>query len=199
MRSSLDLVISFAAATLICSHASAANDFILIDPPIITQKFENSMAIAKETLRRFPPPRYMINKVVVTFSVTSGLDGSAEGKIPVGLLSIGFKGEYQQTKTTKQTFTYAPAGSIPTNVEDFGVLAFINQIQEKISADLKKKDFIVTRAEYEQEFVIGIDGEGKISFLSVVDVSGKADLKNSHKITFYFCLLTIEGKCSEDR
>jgi hypothetical protein len=177
----------------------AGKEFSLIDTAAVSAKFENSMALAKETLQRYPPPRYMIYKVVVTFSLATGLDGEPEGKIPVGLVSIGFKGDYDQLKTTKQTFTYVPAATIPTNVEDFGVLAFINQIQEKIAADLKKKDFLIMRAEYEQEFVVGIDGEGKLSFFSVADISGGANLKNSHKITFYFCLLGNDGKCVESR
>jgi hypothetical protein len=176
---------------------TAAKDFSLIDTSAVSTKFENSMALAKETLRRYPAPRYMIYKVVVTFSLATGLDGSVEGKIPVGFVSVGFKGDYEQVTTKKQTFTYVPNTTIPTNVEDFGVLAFINQIQEKISTDLKKNPFIVTRAEHEEEFVVGIDGQGKLSFFNVADISGKASLKNTHKITFHFCLLGNDGKCVE--
>ncbi len=115
----------------------AAKDLSLIDTAAITSKFENSMAIAKETLRRFPPPRYLIYKVVVTFSITDGLDGAIEGKIPVGLVSIGFKGDYEQVKTKKQTFTYVPNTAIPTNVEDFGVLAFIIKFRKNFLPTLR--------------------------------------------------------------
>jgi hypothetical protein len=173
----------------------AAKEFSLVDTAAVSTKFENSMALAKETLQRYPPPRYLIYKVVVTFSVATGVDGNVEGKIPVGFVSFGFKGDYEQLTTKKQTFTYVPNTTIPTNVEDFGVLAFINQIQEKISTDLKKKQFVVTRAEHEEEFIVGIDGEGKLSFFNIADISGGANMKNSHKITFYFCLLGNDGKC----
>ena len=175
---------------------ASAQNYSLIDTGVITKKFESSMAMAKALLERFTPPRYMIYKVIVTFSITNGFDGAAEGKIPVGVASVGFKGDYEQIATKKQTFTYVPNTTIPTNVEDFGVLAFITQIQTKVSQDLKKAPFIVSRAEHEEEFMVAIDGEGKLSFLELASISGSANLKNSHKITFFFCLLNNEGNCS---
>jgi hypothetical protein len=35
----------------------------------------------------------MIYKVIVTYSIIKGPGGVAEGKIPVGLVSFGFKGD----------------------------------------------------------------------------------------------------------
>lgn len=174
-----------------------AKDISLIDTAAVTAKFENAMALGRETLLRYPKPRYLIYKVAVSFSVTNGLDGNVAGKIPVGVVSAEFKGEYEQVSTRKESFTYVPASTIPTTVEDFGVLAFINRIQEKVSADLKTKVFVVSRAEHEEEFVVGIDGQGKLSFFSIVDIGGAVNLKNSHKIAFYFCLLGNDGKCVE--
>lgn len=187
----------FLAVFALFTSPVTAKEFSLIDTAAVTTKFENAMALARETLLRYPKPRYLVYKVVASFSVTNGLDGSVEGKIPVGVVSASFKGEYEQISTRKETFTYVPTTTIPTNVEDFGVLAFINQIQSKVSTDLKTKPFVVSRAEHEEEFVVGIDGEGKLSFFSIVDVGGHADLKNSHKITFYFCLFGNDGKCVE--
>jgi hypothetical protein len=110
----------------------------------------------------------MIYKVVVTFSVTNGIDGVGEGKIPIGLVSIGFKGEYQQIKTKKQTFTYVPNVTIPTNVEDFGVLGFINQIQAKISTDFKKAPFIVSRAEHEKNSLLELTARVSYHFWTLL-------------------------------
>jgi hypothetical protein len=187
--------------TGLLAYATAAQalNVSLINTDVITNKFENSMAIAKQLLDRFPPPKYMIYKIVVTFSVTDDLEGSGEGKIPVGVLSAGFKGDYEKLTTRKQSFTYVPTATIPTNIDDFGVLRFINQIQAKVSADLKTAPFVRSRAEYEEEFVVGVGGDGNLSFLGVASLSGSVRVKNSHTIKFYFCLMTNEGKCAEEK
>jgi hypothetical protein len=171
---------------------AAGIEIELIAKDEVASKFETSLAILKEKIDDQEPPKYILYKAEIEFALTNGLDGKIQGKIPlVGELS----GEYGDVSTTRTKFTYQPRPTIPVNFKDSGVVSFLNSIQEKVRLDIENSSFVMTKAEYDEEFIISVDGEGKMSFLSVASVSGHIELKNAHKAKFYFCLMGNDGSC----
>ncbi len=184
-------------AALLSAYPSAAlpQEIRLIDTETVRDKFETSMSIAREYLATVDPPKYHLYKAAVTFSVTSGADGSVSGKIPAAIVSAAFTGKYGEISTVTKTYTYMPRDSIPVNFDDFGVLAFVSDLQSDIKEQLRESDHVVTNAELEGEFVVMAAGEAEITFLAVASLGVDVEVKNKHKMTFYFCLLGNDGQC----
>lgn len=178
--------------------AARAEEFVLLEPESITEKFETSLRVLKERLDAEPPPRYMLYKAEVTFSKSSGMDGQIEGRIPVLLAEAEVTGAYQQLATASETLVYTPRPTIPTNFDDSGLLDFLGRIHAEAREEIAAESaFIPTRAIFEEAFFIQVDGEGKLSFLSVASVSGGVELRNAHQFRFHFCLVGNDGTCVE--
>lgn len=191
------LAIFVFASFLLTASTLHAQDVQFIDTEKIREKFETSLGVIKERLESTAPPRYFLNKAEISFSVTSGVDGNVEGKIPIAVVSVSFSGKYGQVKTRRETYTYVPRTSIPVSFEDLGVAAFLAGLHEKVAEKLKTADFIVTAAKHEEDFVIVLSGEGKLEFLSLLSFGADVQTSNGHKMTFHFCLLGNDGNCLE--
>lgn len=184
------------AALLICISPVRADEVLFVDTDIVREKFETSLTIIKEHLEAQSPPRYHLHIAEIEFAVTTGADGGVEGKIPIGVVNVSFDGEYGQVHTTRQSYSYVPRDSIPTNFDDLGVAAFLVKLQEDIADKYRTADFVPSRATRSEEFVVAMNGEGKLEFFAVAALRASVQIKNSHKATYKFCLLGNDGNCT---
>lgn len=177
------------------THPIAAQEVLFLDTDEMRGKFETSLAVIREYLEVQDPPKYHLNKAVIEFSVTTGADGSVAGKIPVGIVNVSFEGEYGQVATSREKYEYVPRDSVPVNFDDLGIAEFLSGLQKRVNEDLAKSGFVVTSATHTEEFVAAMNGEGKLEFFGLASVAANAEAKNSHKMTFHFCLLGNDGAC----
>ncbi|HSF96686.1 MAG TPA: hypothetical protein VLA52_16790 [Thermohalobaculum sp.] len=173
-----------------------ADQIQLLDPNKITKKFETALQVMKERLDAEEPPKYMLFKAELTYSQSNGLDGKIAGKIPALIATAEVSGEYKDLTTTTEKVTYLPAATVPVNFDDLGILAYLTEIHEKLRAEIAEhRDFLPAFREREDEFVIQIDGTGKLTFLALASIEGALGVKNVHKFKFYFCLVGNDGRC----
>ena len=175
----------------------SAEEVIFFSPDEVREKFETSLTIIKQHLETQNPPRYFMYKAEIAFSVTTGADGSVEGKIPAGVVNVSFEGKYGQLSTAHRTYVYRPRSSIPVNFEDLGVAKFLAELQESVGNDLRSADHVVAQAKLTEEFIIVVSGEGKLEFFAIAAIGASVEARNSHAMTFYFCLLGNDGNCAD--